>query len=133
MALKWMVAAAVVCAGLTINVSSASAQDWWNPGRWFSPKPAYAYTPAYNSSCPGGVCRPNGYTAGYCPNGNCGAGTCGPMGCRNGWCRNGSCGNRAPVYAPATPGYRSGPPADYFNPTPVSNYRGSVSRGPFYE
>lgn len=115
MTLKWMVAAVTVCAGLTISVSPASAQDWWNPGRWFSPAPTYAYRPAYNSSCPGGVCRPNGYTAGYC--------------------RNGSCGNRVPAYVPATPSYRSAPPANYYNPAPapVSNYRGPVSRGPFYE
>ncbi len=119
MSVKLMTTAMVVCAGLTVGATSASAADWWNPGTWFAPRPTYTYSsPAYRgnlAACPGGVCRP-------AYGGNCNNGVCTPV-------YRGPTYNRpAPVYAP---NYQPAPS------TWNSNYRGAPARrapaSPFYE
>lgn len=75
-----------------VSATAASAQDWWNPGSWISPRPSYSHTTRYGgsgSSCANGVCRPSYGTGYYHGKGN------------PGWS-----GYRRPTYEPAMPSYR---------------------------
>lgn len=120
MSLKSLLRVTMICA-VAVSATAASAQDWWNPGSWLSPKPYYGNSTrsgGYGSPCANGVCRPSYGTSYYHGKGN------------PGWS-----GYRPPLYEPVAPSYRpdrSDRYGDYeaYHVSP----RSSRSRySPFYE
>lgn len=109
-----------------MTATAASAQDWWNPGSWLTPKPYYGHTTrygGYGSSCANGVCRPSYGTSYYRGSGN------------PGWS-----GYRPPVYEPVSPNYRPdrsdryGDYEAYYRSPQSSGPQSSRPRhSPFYE
>ena len=130
-------------AGLMLTAAPASAQEWWNPTRWFTPQRAYVAQPVYRT-CPNGNCTPvtTGYPPGYvvnrpvvpvtsgtaaCPGGNC-AGKC-RGNCTTGKCTNGNCGATAAPYRPASSNY---PVSSNLKLVPTSG-NSRTRPSPFYE
>jgi hypothetical protein len=117
---------AMLLGAAAVSATAVSAQDWWNPGSWISPRPHYGYTTRYGgsgSSCANGACRPSYGTGYYHGQGN------------PGWS-----GYRPPTYAPVSPNYRPndserfGDYEAYDRSPPFSRPQTSRPRSsPFYE
>jgi hypothetical protein len=137
MSRKSLIWAAVISGGLLATGGSASAQDWWNPGTWFTP--AYRTTPVYGG-CANGQCSPSygyGRTSAApapgcnCVNGACTGASCGPNGCRPATYGYSVQPSVVPVYrSPAPYGAQLTPKGrtTYYRPSPVR-----TRLSPFYE